>query len=80
MFMKVSKLMYVVSLVFMLKTATKYEHLIQHFCFRLISSYIRSFAFVCSHQLELANCNPVIKWPGSDGFACVVYCQKLSTF
>jgi hypothetical protein len=55
MFMKVGKLRYVVSLVFMLKTATKYEHLKKHVCFRLISSHIRSLAFVCSHQLELAS-------------------------
>ena len=53
--MKMGKLMYLVSLVFMLKTATEYEHLKQHFCFRLMSSHIRSLAFVSSHQLELAS-------------------------
>jgi len=80
MFMEVGKLMCVVSLVFMLKTATKCEHLKKHFCFRLISSNIRILAFVCCHQPELASCNPVIRCPGGDGFAWVVYCQKLFAF
>jgi hypothetical protein len=53
--MKMGKPMYVFKLVFVLNTATKYEHLTQHLCFRLIYSHIRSLTFVCSHQLELAS-------------------------
>lgn len=62
MFVEVGKLVYVVSLVFMLKTATKCEHLKLHFCFRLIYSNIRSLAFGLfspARISELQSCHKV---------------------